>query len=180
MTEEQENQVIETIEETGSTSTIIRNSENVPIYCKVVGVSKDNPDRTNRQSLIRSYVERGTSAYLERDLLNLTDKHAVAVYVDTPLGRQQVGFLPNPIAREISNDLDLNHPWYAVVFKITGGTPDKPTIGLVLLLSQDEIKVTVNKEETKEPEKPETNSARTILIVLAIVVVIVMFISFFK
>ena len=119
MAEEVDDRITEVDEQNGVTT--IRRAENIPVYCKVVGVTKDNPDRTNRQKLIREYASRGMLAYLEHDTLNITDKYAVSVSIDTPLGRQQIGLLPRTVAHEVADDLDLGKPWYAVILKVTGG-----------------------------------------------------------
>jgi hypothetical protein len=170
MPSDPEDQITEFDEKTGVTT--IRRAGNVPIYCKVIGVTKNNPDLTNRQDIIRTYARRGMLAQLEHDKLDMDSRIAVAVFIDTPNGRQQVGFLPTKISQEISDDLDHGIPWYAAILRVTGGTPDKPTTGLSLGLSKDEIKITLvdNNQPTSKPRSKAAN-----LLIFAAVILVLFF-----
>ena len=81
-----------------------------------------------RQPVVAGCQE-GSPARLFRDRDNKHDKNAICVFVDP---RGLVGFIPRNLASELAPFIDDGGKWEAYVLKLTGGTPDKPTIGIVL------------------------------------------------
>lgn len=99
---------------------------------KVVGVTHDNPDGTNRQDILRWMKEHG---YEKGDILdfvrekdNPVDPNAVMVLNNR---KQCIGYLNAKLAAPIAAMIDdgLGKHLYAELLNITGGTPSRPTLG---------------------------------------------------
>ncbi len=103
---------------------------------RVVGVTQDNPDGTNRQAILGE-LSIGDMAALVREPTNPVDEHAVAV-VDPHLG--QIGYIPGHIALRLADDLDGGLAGFARIKEIMGGTRGKRNLGCaveVLLYDSD-------------------------------------------
>lgn len=87
------------------------------ILTKVVGVTRTNPDGTNRQSLV-SMCYPGDKLTLIREPDNPVDPRAVKVCTAAGL---QLGYLTRDRAHELSQDLDRGDKLDAVVERRTGG-----------------------------------------------------------
>lgn len=98
---------------------------------KVVGVTHDDPvDGRNRQDLIRQYVRVGTMLTCVREPENPVDPDAVAVILEQADGRHHLGYLFAVRAKEVLPLLDNNHQVMARVLQVSGGTEDKPGLGV--------------------------------------------------
>lgn len=98
---------------------------------KVVGVTHDNKDGTNRQEILYlmkeyDFYEKGDTLKLVHEKDNPADPNAVMV-----LNRkgQCIGYLNAKIAEPISQMLDDGYKVYAELLNITGGTDSRPTLG---------------------------------------------------
>lgn len=68
-------------------------------FCRVAGVSHNNPDGTSRQKVIRR-CRVGQVMGLVKDPKNRYSRHAIAVVTQD---RQQVGFLPDEVAAQVAH-----------------------------------------------------------------------------
>ena len=98
---------------------------------KVVGVTHDNKDGTNRQEILyymKEYgnYEKGDTLKLFHERDNPVDPNAVMVLNNKG---QCIGYLNAKIAEPISQMLDDGYKVYAELLSITGGTDSRPTLG---------------------------------------------------
>ena len=108
--------------------------ETQTLKTKVFGVTHTNPDGTDRQHLIRQCrVFNGLS--LRHDPENEHDDCAIEVH---RLGVGQIGFIGRHRNAEIVEFLEGGGQPYARITDITGGTPDKPTLGVNIDVFLDE------------------------------------------
>jgi len=113
-----------------------QNDEHV-IFSRIAGTSF-------RQPWIKLLRDRGKSKrlHLVREPTNPADPNAVAVYARIPdHGWHHIGYLTRRVAREVAEHLDEGFYAYAQITEFTGGTEDKPTIGINI-----EIVLTSSKE----------------------------------
>jgi hypothetical protein len=109
-------------------------------YSKLVGVTKENADGRNRQTIIQNFIEEGEPLILEREPENEYDNNAIAAYV-VPIsdpwgsGIYQVGYLPREMAAELAPLMDQGNKVYCEVSECTGGTNEKRTLGVNISLS---------------------------------------------
>lgn len=101
-------------------------------HTSIVGVSHRNRDQTSRQKIIREdlYLGMGLMGRNEND--NPIDPNAVAV--DTP-GGKQIGYLNSRLAADVRAWIAAGATVTMVVTDLTGGTDDKPTRGMNVLLT---------------------------------------------
>ena len=92
------------------------------IKANVAGVSY-------RQQAVSGCVE-GQSLELVRDERNRHDSNAIQVFSDGA----HIGFLPRDINEGFATYLDTGRRIDAEVEVLVGGTPDKPTVGVVMRL----------------------------------------------
>ena len=92
------------------------------IKTKVVGVSY-------RQEAVAGCVE-GQSLELVRDERNRHDRNAIGVFA----GGAHIGFVPSDINDGFALYLDSGRSIDAEIEAVVGGTPDKPTVGIVMRL----------------------------------------------
>lgn len=103
------------------------------IRSKVVGVSKKNPDGISRQALIKKLAIEGEPLQLEREPANEFDPNAIAVYIDD----FQIGYISSDLARTLAPIMDSGGKVKAEIAEITGGTRDRPTTGLNIIVDYD-------------------------------------------
>ena len=125
------------------------------IMSKVVGVSYNNPDGSDRQTLIRKFVDPYSEVILEHDLENQYSQNAVAVFVfDSTYNQQQIGFLSEDLAFRFHNQLD-NIECY--IEEVTG--EDKGTLGVnirLVVYSDEEMQERAVQKQKIFP-MPKTN-----------------------
>ena len=92
------------------------------IKANVAGVSY-------RQQAVSGCVE-GQSLKLVRDQRNRHDGHAIQVLS----GGAHIGFVPRDINEGFATYLDTGRCIDAEIEAVVGGTPDKPTVGVVMRL----------------------------------------------
>ncbi len=120
---------------------------------KVVGVTKDNKDGTNRQDILREMKERGCvgeKLFLEHEKNNPYDPHAIRILNKEG---QQIGYLKKDYSKDVSEILKKGLDVYAIVTEITGGTKSKTSLGCnielpMLKMSEEEDKDFDDKEHT--------------------------------
>lgn len=103
---------------------------------RVVGVTQNNADGTNRQAILGK-LSLGDIAALVREPRNRYDANAIGV-VDPHFG--QLGYIPAHIALRLAGELDRRLIGFTRIKEIRGGTHDKPTLGCavdVLLYDAD-------------------------------------------
>lgn len=94
---------------------------------KLKGVSQTNADGRMRQQIIKEKCRPGTALELRREPDNPYDPDAIAVYC----GGEQVGYVTAELADTFAEDLDAGAiKMEAVVSEVTGGTPEKPSVGV--------------------------------------------------
>lgn len=98
-----------------------------PVWLGVRGESFKNPDGTDRQAIIANCRE-GDSARLVREPKNRYDSNAIAVHV----AGGQIGNIAKEKAEILAPLMDDGMKTTAEVVKINGGTPDKPSRGVVV------------------------------------------------
>lgn len=98
---------------------------------KVVGVTHENKDGTNRQAILhymKEYgnYEKGDTLELVHERDNPVDPNAVMVLNHQ---KQCIGYLKAELAESVSQMLDDGHKVYAELERITGGTDSRPALG---------------------------------------------------
>lgn len=83
---------------------------------KIAGVTYGN-----YQTIIREHAAPGMRIHLVREPNNKHDPNAVAAYLDTPDGKQQIGYLTAHVAEEVSQNLKDQIPVIVTISEITGG-----------------------------------------------------------
>jgi hypothetical protein len=99
-------------------------------FTRVVGVTERNPDGVNCQDII-PYCK-------QFELLELTDvavdgRNATAVIVRRASG-EQIGYVEKVVAEEIIRKSQAGYRFAAFVGAVVGGTPQKPTYGVRLII----------------------------------------------
>ena len=130
-------------------------------YSKLAGVTIDNKDGRNRQTIIKTLLNENDLLTLVREPNNKADPNAIAVYFETQFGndpwgdrRYQVGYLTSEVAAELAPLIDRKEPIICSVSEVTGGTEDKETLGVNILLEKftpDEV----NRFKISIPPKPK-------------------------
>ncbi len=96
---------------------------------KIHGVSHGD-----RQKVIKKYLKPDQPLLLVREPRNKIDPNAIAVYLErkTFLGkkRHHLGYLSEERAQIIAPALDAGWAHRVTVMDVTGGTADKPTLGV--------------------------------------------------
>jgi len=105
----------------------------VDLHSKVVGVTRQNHDGSDRQEIARG-CRGGERLTLRREPDNPQDANAVAVF---RANGEQVGYLSAGVAEQLAPLLDAGAPVTAEVSEVTGGTPDKPTYGVNIRIHDD-------------------------------------------
>lgn len=103
----------------------------IEFYSSIVGVSHKNRDRTSRQKIIRESLHPNTKLELVLENDNPVDKNAVALLA--PNGGQ-VGYLSSGLAKQVRGWMRDGMQVTIIVKEITGGTRDKPTYGVNILV----------------------------------------------
>ena len=124
-----------------------RKKKSRSIHTKVVGVTFQNSDGSDRQDIIRRRCRSGDELALSSEPDNPHADHAVAVYVTKKgwLGgvkTYQIGYLPDDsgAGQEAFDHIESGRGGAAQINEITGGTRDKPTLGV-------NIKITLHGDD---------------------------------
>lgn len=99
------------------------------IVTKVAGIGQRNPDGSARQT-IAAKARPGDTLTLRREPRNPFDLNAIQVWHRAG----QVGFLNADLAAELAPDMDAGAEFTAEVEEVTGGTRDKPHLGLNIVI----------------------------------------------
>lgn len=94
-------------------------------YTKVVGVTFQNKDGTERQEILR-FCNPGEHLILSRDLENEFDCNAVEI---RRLNGLQLGYASEELAEEIVGEMEDDKNVHGILKAVTGGTFEKPTRG---------------------------------------------------
>ena len=102
----------------------------------VVGVSFDNDDGTSRQDNIKRYCSAGEQLQLVREPDNVRDSNAIAVLCK---GRK-IGHLRTELGERYADEIDNEEiEMTASVLEVTGGSSDKQTLGVNILVKLKEL-----------------------------------------
>jgi len=109
------------------------------IRTKLRGVTHKEPKTgINRQKLIERYVEPGTRLVPKREPKNRHDPNAVGVWLERKRflrkKRYHLGYLSRSVAKDVGALLANGHEVTVVVSEVTGGTKEKPTCGVNLVI----------------------------------------------
>ena len=99
-------------------------------FCKVAGVTFENEDGSSRQQFI-SRCRVGERVALTREIDNPYSEYATAVVRNNG---QQIGYVPEYLAAEVCHEIELGYRVCGLIKNLTGGTADKPTRGVNLLI----------------------------------------------
>ncbi len=108
------------------------------IYSKLAGVTRLNPDGSDRQEIIEALTYNGQPLFLLREpnqysyknLFNQYSYNNIGVYIAF-----QIGYVNPELADELAPLIDEGVPIEAQITDITGGTEDKPTQGVNVAFS---------------------------------------------
>lgn len=98
---------------------------------RVVGVSFDNPNKVNRQTLLRK-CSVGQDITLKR---KPSKKYPEAIEVWSKHG--QLGHIDADDATELAPVLDRGKQFKVTIKKITGGSGEKPALGCIITLKDN-------------------------------------------
>lgn len=99
-------------------------------YSKVAGTSRVNGNGVHRQAVVAACAV-GERLYLVREPRNPVSRHAIIVL---RLDGTQLGYLPDHTAEELAEEMDAGVAAWAQVNELTGGTEEKPTLGMNLVV----------------------------------------------
>ena len=111
----------------------------IQLKTKVVGVTFDNEDGTDRQRYVKK-CRVDDQLFLLPEPNNPHDHYAVAVYRKSWWGHyQQIGYLGRHISPDVSEHISSGGTALAQIINLTGGTRDKPARGvnIVVMLLED-------------------------------------------
>ncbi len=103
-------------------------TETKSFYSSINGVSFKNPDDMSRQYIIRKYAKVGKPLEFHHDKDNPYDQNAISVWMIKP--HLQLGFLSQDLASQYAKRIDSGLILQGKITDITGGTEDKPTMGV--------------------------------------------------
>lgn len=105
------------------------------IYTYVAGTSYPNKDGSSRQELIEMYCMPGAQLSLVREPGKFIYETAIAVYIDTPTGPVQIGYVSNYTNQEISPALDAGDIATAIITQISQTLKNKELIRVDILIT---------------------------------------------
>jgi len=105
----------------------------LPNHFSIVGEAQTNRDGSDRQKII-AHCKAGQAVRLRREPKNPHDPNAVAV-VTTKGG--QIGYLSRADAASVVSLFDDGVKTSASIWKIVGGTKDKPSRGVLIDVEWD-------------------------------------------
>jgi hypothetical protein len=125
-------------------------------YMTVIGES-------HYQHAIRDYARLGQTLDLRYEIDELTSTESMFVYL--PNG-EPIGSLDFDRARQMREDLRSGHRYVAMLHRVTGGTPEKPSLGIVLRVvkgypgvNDDEFRRAIETARTAPDELPSQDRA---------------------
>ena len=126
------------------------------IKTKVVGVTQENDDGSDRQRIIGKYVEPEDTLLLEREPDNQYDRNAIAIHaapVETLDHDDKIGYISSDLAANLAPLMDSGHRITCVVLDKTGGGGGK-SYGVNI-----ELTIYTPKEVTEHYRKREEEKA---------------------
>jgi hypothetical protein len=103
------------------------------IHTKIRGVTKENPDGTNRQQIINQYCRRGDALFLVREPNNPVDPNAIqvrrivyGVTEDKHRLGEQIGYVSRELAEDLAPKMD--HEGFVLmawIMNVAGGEDNK-------------------------------------------------------
>ncbi len=115
------------------------------VHTKVRGVSEYQD--------VAEAVDTGDFLVLRRESDNEFDDNAIAIWSD----QGQVGYVGARLAEDLAPEMDAGRSHYATVTEVTGGSPDKPTLGINIEINEwptegNAPKEWVSSQDAEEPE----------------------------
>ena len=134
------------------TSELSYSKKSNSIHSKVVGVTYNNDDGSDRQN----YIKQDCQVNDELELIPYFYKGSPAIEVLSKFGNQ-IGNIKADLAKDIYDDV-LNENVKCKITEVTGGVQSAPTHGvnIILLFTEDEV---AEKQETIEVEPIEKAEA---------------------
>lgn len=113
----------------------VRTLEAGEFFTRVVGTSHANPDGSDRQAAIKEHCAAGALLTMVREPQNSFDSNAIGVYCSGA----QIGYLTSEIADQYAPEIDAGKLRLSGrVTDVTGGTRQKPTLGVNIVLTRAE------------------------------------------
>jgi hypothetical protein len=113
------------------------------IHSKVRGVTHDNPDKKNRQAIIKKHVKVGLPLTARREPNNPVDKNAIGLWVEIKgllsRGESQIGYISSELAEELSHFMMKGGRLEIKVTDVTGGGRDE-SLGVNIEIKKVELK----------------------------------------
>jgi hypothetical protein len=104
------------------------------LYANVRGVTFDSESGVSRQDIARK-CSAGEELLLVREPNNGTDPNAIIVVRQG--GVEDLGYLPQQMARILAPQMDRGAQAAARIIKVTGIKPAKPTVGVNIVIGQN-------------------------------------------
>lgn len=101
-------------------------------HSSIAGVTRKNGDGSSRQKIIKDVAFVGMRLTLNLEEDNPVDRNAIALL--TPGGRQ-VGYLNRHLAADVRSWLEDGMEVVVEISDLTGGSADKPTRGVNILVT---------------------------------------------
>ncbi len=110
----------------------------LPIKTKIRGVTHAcRYTGTPRQKIVGSHVRAGTKLITTLEPDNPEDPNAVALVLESGIFRKRrfhLGYLSREVARDVAELLRSGKKLKVVVTDVTGGTKEKPTRGVNIVI----------------------------------------------
>jgi hypothetical protein len=111
-------------------------------HTKVVGVTHPNSDGSSRQATISRCCRPGMPLIFKPEPSNPADPNAVGVWVEIRCmlffrRAVQIGYISRDLADEFSEAIAAGERIDGWISDVTGGTREKPTFGVNLLINKE-------------------------------------------
>lgn len=121
----------------GAEASVLKGTPEHLFHSAIAGVSHDNADGSSRQRIIKQSIRPGTQLRFRFEDDNPVDPNAVAVFAPNGL---KIGYLRarNGLPEEVREWVGKGCEVRLTVTAVTGGTPNKPTRGVNVLVQVNE------------------------------------------
>jgi hypothetical protein len=142
----------------------------MPIKTKLIGVTYENKDGTNRQKLLQE-MHGGERIILAYEANNPKSDRAIAAY-DT--AKRKLGYLNDDLSADLVDQIkELGGAIYAKVSNITGG--GRRHLGCAIEIPNVEELTEEEKEEIRAPMPTRTEGCILLAVIIAIIFAVLWF-----